>query len=96
MQRAIRKSAHVIRQSTRIYLFQFVWSLSDLSNLTCVMHTGSPFFAMSSEADADRLHWAHRFALRSIHKATLESLLRARNHAVQQLLEECNDLLHEQ
>jgi hypothetical protein len=51
--------------------------------------------AMSSEADLDRLRWARFFALRSIHEATLETLLRARNYAARQLLDERNRLLRE-
>jgi hypothetical protein len=50
---------------------------------------------MSSEADRDRLRWAGLFALRTLHKATLEALLWARNYAALQLLDERNGLLHE-
>ena len=50
---------------------------------------------MSSEADADRLCWARRFSLQTIHEATLEALLCARNYAVLQLLREHNGLLTE-
>jgi hypothetical protein len=50
---------------------------------------------MSSEADRDRLCWACLFALRTLHEATLEALLRARNYAALQLLDEHNSLLCE-
>ena len=48
-----------------------------------------------SEADTDRLSWSRLFALRSLHEATLQALLGARNYAVLQLLKERNDLLRE-
>lgn len=50
---------------------------------------------MSSEANKDRLRWAQRFSLRTMHEATLEALLRAQNYAVLQLLSERNSLLRE-
>ena len=48
-----------------------------------------------SEADAHRLCWSQLFALRTLHEASLQILLGARNYAVLQLLRECNDLLRE-
>jgi hypothetical protein len=50
---------------------------------------------MSSDADRDRLCWARLFALRTLHKATLEALLRTRNYATLQILDERNGLLRE-
>lgn len=50
---------------------------------------------MSTEADLDRLRWAQIFALRTLHEATLEQLLGARNYAVRQLLRERNDVLRD-
>jgi hypothetical protein len=50
---------------------------------------------MASEADIDRLHWAHIFALRTLHEATLSDLLGARNYAAKQILRERNNLLRE-
>ena len=49
-----------------------------------------------SEANTDRLSWSRLFALHSLHEATLQALLDARNYAVLQLLKECNDLLRKQ
>jgi hypothetical protein len=51
---------------------------------------------MSSQADSNRQHWAHLFALRTVHEATLEILLRAGNYATLQLFDEHNGLLCEQ
>ena len=48
-----------------------------------------------SEADTKRLSWSLLFALRTLHEATLQSLLGARNYAVLQLLRERNNLLLE-
>ena len=48
-----------------------------------------------SQADADRLCWSQLLALRSVHEATLETLLGAWNYTVLQLLQERNDLLRE-
>ena len=48
-----------------------------------------------SEADTDRLRWTQIFALRTLHEATLQALIGARNYAVLQLLRERNDLLSE-
>ena len=50
---------------------------------------------MSSEADKDRLLWSEIFAIRTLHKATLQELLGTRNYAAMQLLSERNDLLRE-
>lgn len=50
---------------------------------------------MTSEADIDRLRWAHIFALRTLHEATLSELLKARNSAAKQVLRERNNLLRE-
>lgn len=50
---------------------------------------------MSTEADLDRLRWAQIFALRTLHEATLEQLLGARNYAVRQLLRERNNVLRD-
>ena len=46
-----------------------------------------------SEADTDWLRWTQIFALRTLHKVTLQALIGARNYTVLQLLRECNDLL---
>ena len=48
-----------------------------------------------SEADTKRLSWSLLFALCTLHEATLQSLLGARNYAVLQLLRERNNLLLE-
>ena len=50
---------------------------------------------MSSEPDKDRLLWSQIFALRTLHEATLQELLGARNYATIQLLSERNSLLRE-
>ena len=55
-----------------------------------------PYSAMSSEADKARLLWSKIFAIRTLHEATLQELLGARNYATMQLLDEHNDLLCEQ
>ena len=48
-----------------------------------------------SEANTHRLNWSRLLALRTLHEATLQALLGARNYAVLQLLKERNDLLLE-
>ena len=49
-----------------------------------------------SQANNDRLLWSQIFAIRTLHKANLQSLSSAWNYAVLQLLSERNQLLCEQ
>ena len=67
-----------------------VFGLIDLENLFC-----GAYPTMPSEANKARLNWAQIYALRTLHEATLESLLGAQNYATLQPLSERNQLLRE-